>query len=155
MTAIEVEKIEAEVTFLSKAGGCGREIIPILNGNWYRPHVVIGDPNQRKVVLKSHTYEIENPDGSKSQHTTDNWSDEEYIGVMFDAGPVSFNFGMPIRVKLTLAFWPAPQYEKLQPDVTFTVREGSNVIGYGRVLSDRFAEPMDKTPRPEVWPPAV
>src|SRR5271154_3167659 len=67
MAAIDVQKIECEVTFLSKSdNGWGRDVIPILNGNFYRPHLVVGDPDQRKAILKTHTYEIENADGLKS-----------------------------------------------------------------------------------------
>jgi hypothetical protein len=109
MTAIDVQKIECEVTFLPKTEEGGRNIIPILNGNFYRPHLVIGDPAQRTAIVKTHTYEIENSDGSKSKHATDNWIDEEYIGIMFDAGPVNFEFGTPVCAKLTLLFWPNPQ----------------------------------------------
>jgi hypothetical protein len=117
-----------------------------LNGNLYRPHLVVGDPNQRIAIFKTHTYEVEHSPGLKIQHTTDKWIDEEYAGVMFDTGPEDAKFGEIIRVKLTLLFWPGPQYEKLQPGKTFTVREGHNVVGFGKVLDWLPIEPLSKRP---------
>ena len=146
MTDIEVHKVECEVTFLSKSEeGWGKTVKPILDGNWYRPHLVIGDPNQRKAILTTRTYEVENPDGSKRTAISDRWLAEEYAGVSFDTGPNDFEFDVSIRVKLSLMFWPGPQYEKVQPRATFTVREGATIVGFGKVLSKVFAEPMHRT----------
>lgn len=149
MSDIEIQKVECEVTFLPKSGeGWGKTVKPILNGNWYRPHLVIGDPNQREAVFTTHTYEVEHPDGSKSTHTTDRWIDEVYAGISFDSGPENFEFDKPVRTKVSLMFWPGPQYEKVQPGETFTVREGPTVVGFGKVLSKVFVEPIHQTPHP-------
>jgi len=149
MGAIDIQKIECEVTFLSRSSeGWGRTQKPLLNGNWYRPHLVLGSPHQRKVILTTHTYEVENPDGSKRTETTDRWINEEYIGVSFDTGPKDFEFDSPIQAKLSLMYSPGPQYEGLRPGKTFTVREGGTVVGFGRVLSEVFVEPIHKTPHP-------
>jgi hypothetical protein len=152
MTNIEIHKVECEVTFLSKSEeGWGKTVKPILNGNWYRPLLVIGDPNQRKAILTTRTYEVENPDGSKRRGTSDRWLAEEYASVSFDTGPNDFEFDVPIRVKLSLMPWPGPQYEKVQPGKTFTVREGPTVVGFGKVISEVFVEPTHQTPHP--WAP--
>jgi hypothetical protein len=34
---------------------------------------------------------------------------------------------------LTLMYFPHPMYDRLKPAVTFTVREGPKVVGYGTV----------------------
>jgi hypothetical protein len=148
MSANDAPKIECEVTFLAKSEeGWGRSTVPFLNGNTYRPHLVVGDPNQRQPILTTHSYEVENTDGSKSVRTTDKWIDEEYVGISFDAGPENAVLEESVRVKLILMFWPGPQYEKLQPGNKFTVREGGTVVGFGSILSAIFLEPMSGAPR--------
>ena len=54
--------IECEITFLTETEG-GRQSPPLLNG--YRPHFVVGDPNQREAIRGRH-------------HLT-----EDYLGVLF------------------------------------------------------------------------
>lgn len=73
-------------------------------------------------------------DGTTGESWTDRYLDEEYLGVMFEAGPTAPELETALSVRLLLIFWPHPNYEKLQPDITFTVREGPNVVGYGKVI---------------------
>jgi len=46
----EPPRIEAEVTFLLESEGGRKEPPQLLSGGQYRPHLVIGDPNQRQAV---------------------------------------------------------------------------------------------------------
>jgi hypothetical protein len=113
-----VPLIECAVTFLSAEEG-GRQVqfpADALSGDTYRPHLVIGDPSQRRAIaIGSHGI-------------------EEYIGVAFHKGPSLIEPGIEAKVLLSLMFHPHQAYDKLQPGVTFTVREGSQVIGFGRVV---------------------
>lgn len=111
------EIIECSVTFLSSDDG-GRKW-PFkkgaLSGDSYRPHIVIGDPSQRKAIL----------DGNRLV--------EEYLGVTFHSGPEEVKPGEALRVELLLLFYPHPAYDQLKSGVTFTVREGAQIVGYGSV----------------------
>src|ERR1700730_18203486 len=82
---------------------CHRE----LSGNTYRPHLVIGDPNQRQAIIA---------DGNRLT--------EEYIGIAFDDGPAVPEVDVEMVAVLTLMYFPHPMYDRLKPAVTFTVREG-------------------------------
>jgi len=106
------------VTFLSAEGGGRRAPFPAdaLSGDTYRPHFAIGDPSQRHAI------------------TVDNHGVEEYIGVAFHEGPSIVEPGVETKVLVSLMFHPHPVYDKLQPGVTFTVREGATVVGFGRVV---------------------
>lgn len=58
---------------------------------------------------------------------------EEYIGVTFHNGPTIPAVGTEMTVILTLLNYPKPAHYKLLPGVTFTIREGSEIVGYGAV----------------------
>jgi hypothetical protein len=112
----KLPRIECSITFLPMAEG-GRPSLPqFLSGNRYRPHLVIGDPSQREAKMK---------DGNRLP--------EEYIGVAFHEGPTTPDAGKELVVVLTLMYFPHPMYGKLHAGTTFTVREGSKVVGYGTV----------------------
>ncbi len=110
----ELVRIEAEVTFLSKSKG-GRETIPALFGCHYRPHIVIGNPNQRQAVVI----------GNEIQET--------YLGVAFLSSSKEVQFNESFLAELILMFYPHPAYESVIPDATFTIREGHIIVGYGKV----------------------
>lgn len=149
MADYQAQKLECTVTFLAKSDeGWGRMFVPTLNGNWYRPHLVAGDPGQRKAKLTTHSYEVEYADGSKGLRTSNNWIDEQYLGVSFDTAPDQVHLNEPIRLKLSLMFWPHPNYEVLQPGQHFTVREGATVVGFGEVIRWLPLEPLRETPNP-------
>ena len=57
-----------------------------------------------------------------------NFIDEVYLGVQFRSGRHT------ITVKLELIFYPAAGYNKLVPEVEFTIREGPEIVGYGKVI---------------------
>lgn len=107
--------IEAEVTFIPETEG-GRKTPPsFLSDCSYRPHIVIGDPNQRQAIL----------DG--------NFINEIYLGVAFKSNQENIEFNKPFLAELVLMHYPNPIYESLVPGITFTIREGAQIVGYGQV----------------------
>lgn len=108
--------IAAKITFLGAAEG-GRDVLPAkLSSGQYRPHIVI-DPNQLRAV------------------TADGVPEETYLGVTFVNGPAQVLPGQSFLAELVLMYWPNVKYEGLIPGVTFTIREGPQTVGYGRVES--------------------
>ena len=117
-TSHSLPLIECAVTFLTAEEGGRRARFPAnaLSGDGYRPHFVVGDPSQRHAI------------------TIDNHGVEDYIAVAFHKGPSVVEPGVETKVLVSLMFHPHPVYDKLQPGVTFTVREGSQVVGFGSVV---------------------
>src|SRR5262245_32176502 len=108
-------RITAQITFLPASEG-GRESLPNdFSGGQYRPHVVVGDPNQRKAVLVNSV------------------AQEKYLGVAFVGGPLEVVAGEPFLAEFALMYWPNVSYDSLVPDATFTLREGPHIIGFGTV----------------------
>ena len=112
----QLARIEAEVTFLPKSEGgrMGPQLLVSPNGS-YRPHIVVGDPKQRRAI------------------TAGNVIQETYLGVAFLSGPEKFEAGEPFSAELALIFYPHPAYDSLVPGATFTIREGPIVVGLGEV----------------------
>jgi hypothetical protein len=110
--------VECSVTFLTpKDGGRDHPLGPdALSGNRYRPHIVIGDPNQRHAITNDHGL-----------------SAEEYVGVAFHDGPALPEPGKEMKVVLTLMYFPHPMYDKLTRGATFTLREGAKVVAHGKI----------------------
>lgn len=108
--------IEAEVTFLSEVQG-GRSS-PITGKAPYRPHIVVGSPDQREAV------------------TRDNVIEETYLGVEFHPVELSIAPGESTTVTMFLLFQPiaVAEFAALQAGTTFTIREGAHIVGYGTVL---------------------
>jgi hypothetical protein len=126
--------MECEVTFLTEQEG-GRRSMPILSGGKYWPHVVVGDPSQRKVILTERMMPVEYADGTKGEEWTDKYIDEEYLGVRFESGPANGKLGEPLIVTLLVPFWSDdPIYKKLSPSATFTLREGGTIVGHRKML---------------------
>jgi hypothetical protein len=112
-------RLKAQITFLPASDG-GREVLPTdLSDGQYRPHLVVGDPNQRKDLLVNHE------------------GQEIYLGVAFVGGPANVFPGQPFVAELALMYWPDVPYDSLVPGATFTICEGRQVIGFGTV--DRVA----------------
>ena len=108
-------RITAQITFLPASEG-GREMLPIdFSGGQYRPHVVVGEPNQRKALV------------------VNNVAQEEYLGVAFVGGPADIVAGQSFPAELALIYWPNVSYESLVVGATFTLREGPHIIGFGTV----------------------
>ena len=122
--------IECDVTFLSPEEG-GRQAMPVLSGNVYRPLLVVGDPNQRLAKVESGVVEVECADGSHRKIRTDKFLSEEHLAVLFSAGSDLSVFGESAIVSLGL--FSSDNLEKLKPGTTFTIREGSKIVGFGKV----------------------
>lgn len=110
--------VEAEVTFLSTQEG-GRSTALRLDHPqaFYRPHVVVGDVRQRQAILGA-----------------DRVLAEEYLGVQFRRAAVVLAPGSSATVWMDLMYYPANTYERLVPGATFTIREGPQVVGCGKVV---------------------
>jgi len=110
--------IDADVHFISTAEGGRTHPLDLGHPSArYRPHVVVGDISQRVAIVDGHRLT------------------ETYLGVEFQPQNITLWPGGSARVRLGLMFYPAPEYDALQPGVTFTVREGVKVVGYGTVTS--------------------
>jgi hypothetical protein len=111
-------RIKAQITFLAASEG-GRTVIPTgFSDGKYRPHVVVGDPNQRKALL------------------VNNVAQETYLGVAFVAGPSNVVAGQSFIAELALMYWPNVSYDSLVSGATFTIREGPHIVGFGSVQSE-------------------
>jgi len=108
-----VPVVEAKLTLLPELPRGRRG----LSTGKYRPHIVIGPESQRVAIREG------------------NRLTENYLGVMFVGGPDSMEPGDSANVKLALMYFPEYPYEEVQPGMTFTVREGSLIVGYGVVKS--------------------
>lgn len=85
----------------------------------YRPHIVIGPPDQRKAKMQGNT------------------CIEPYRGVVIMDEYLQIEPGETTEVTMLLAYYEPPRliYEDVVPGATFTLREGPNIVGHGIVLS--------------------
>ena len=113
----QLPTINASVTFLSAAEG-GRSL-SAHNSNLYRPHLVVGDVNQRVPITSD--------DGRTLL--------ENHLGVCFTGNGEAFIPGQSCDVTLQLAYHPEVNYDQLMPGSTFTIREGGKIVGFGSVKS--------------------
>ncbi len=65
----QLARIDAEITLVLESEGGRKEPLMHLSGGGYRPHLVVGDPNQRQAI------------------TIGNEIQETYLGVAFLSGP--------------------------------------------------------------------
>ena len=125
--------VQLEITFLSTAEG-GRDTAPPQVGRApgkYRPHIVIGDPNQRKAIIV----------GNEIRET--------YLGVIFVSGPDEVRVGEPIEAEAELMYYPQPEHAAVVPGATFTIREGARIVGNGRVRNVLFPDDAEQIVGPE------
>jgi hypothetical protein len=111
--SLTVPVVEAKFTLLSELSHGRRG----LSTGKYRPHIVLGPESQRVAIREG------------------NRLTENYLGVMFVGGPDSMEPGDAANVKLALMCFPEYPYEEVRPGVTFTVREGPLIVGYGIIQS--------------------
>src|SRR4051794_13377399 len=112
--------IAAEITFIRAEDG-GRQTLPRLEGaDHYRPHLVVTGS------------------GSDSSAVDDaNVADADYLGVELLSTSEEFIPGEIANVEFQLLSSPAVNYARLQPGTQFTIREGSRIVGFGRVTGRR------------------
>ena len=85
----------------------------------YMPHIVLGDPSQREAI-----------------RGPENTIAERYLGVWISDTPEELVPGRPIEVSFRLMYWPqGERYEGIVPGATFTLREGSIIVGFGSILT--------------------
>jgi hypothetical protein len=60
---------------------------------------------------------------------------DRMLGVAFHDGPQVPLVGAEMRVAMALMYYPHPIYDELEPGVTFTVREGAQIVAYGTVCA--------------------
>lgn len=84
----------------------------------YRPHIVVGPPDQRQAKLQGNTIV------------------ERYQGVVFMDEYLQIEPGERVDVIMALAFYQQPDvlYENVVPGATFTLREGADIVGFGEIL---------------------
>jgi len=104
-----------EMTFLRPDEG-GRVQVPGPPFKDCAPHLVVQDPNVRRAIKKG-TMIVEN-----------------YLAVRLLSGPTEYEAGQAGIFHLELMHAPHVWYDVLQAGATFTVREGSRVIGYGTLI---------------------
>jgi len=111
------ERLKVRVKFFSEPNG-GRGNLPqdLLSCGSYRPHLVVGDPNQKRALV----------DGR-------NQSTEDYLGVIFvaQAGPLEVEKEISAEVE---TIYPQVNYSSLKKGAAFTIREGGSIVGNGQVL---------------------
>lgn len=112
---MDVPSIRARVMFKNTEGG-GRQHPPV-DTTEYRPHVVIGDRNQKEAHFAD--------DGRTLV--------EDYLAVVFTGDGQAMEFDKEWDVVLRL--WnDAADYSGLAPGATFTIREGGQIVESGEVL---------------------
>jgi hypothetical protein len=108
-----VPVLQAHVTLLPELSR-GRKLLAT---GQYRPHIVIGPQTQRMAIRDGKTVT------------------ENYLGIMFVGGPDILEPGESADVSLALMYFPEESYNEVVPGATFTIREGSFVVGFGVILS--------------------
>jgi hypothetical protein len=107
-----IPTIQAYVTLLADLER-GRN----LAHNTYRPHIVVG-PVSRPVADRTGIH-----------------PSERYLGVVFIGRDFQLKPGEAAEVTMALMYYPDALYEDVVPGASFTIREGTSVVGYGTVLS--------------------
>lgn len=121
------EMVEMELTFRSVSDG-GR-VIPngIFQNFRYRPHIVIGQPDQKAVIVS---------DGNRIT--------EIYLGVAFSNGPEHVEPSIPVITEAALIYWPNVDYSNVVSGATFTLREGGHIVGHGCIIK-RWNQGFEET----------
>lgn len=110
-------RVRVRLKLLTKEEG-GRDT-SIYDNSGYRPHIVIGNPDQHKLIIGEHEVGIEN-----------------YLGVSFLGNERILELGYQYEVELALIYHPEISYDAIIKGATFTVREGRRIVAFGEVLSN-------------------
>ena len=65
---------------------------------------------------------------------------EKYLGVWVTEAPDELSPGHTSEVTLKLMYWPEEKYTDVKAGATFTLREGPNIVGFGKVLNSAEAD---------------
>lgn len=104
--------------FSSDEGGRSTLFPDMLSKGIYRPHLVVGDP-----------------DNKIAEKDSDNKLIEDYLGVEFISQSSSLVADKDIIAKVRLIY-SGVDYSALTKNATFTIREGGKIVGNGIVLDD-------------------
>jgi translation elongation factor EF-Tu-like GTPase len=115
MQVDQASDLVVEMTFLRHEEG-GRVQLPGPPFRDYAPHLVVQNLEVRQATIKN---------GSCI---------DDYLGVRFISGPEEYEAGQSARFRLQMIYTPLKSYDALQPGVTFTVREGYRIVGFGVVI---------------------
>jgi len=109
-------ELKVKVKFFSEENG-GRKQLPkdLLSIGTYRPHFVVGDPEQKEAIVDEN-----------------NTSQENYLGIAFISQVGDLKAEKEIEAVIT-AVYSEVVYSSLVSGTTFTIREGGNIVGNGRV----------------------
>ena len=111
------KELKVKVKFFSETNG-GRKLLPenLLSVGTYRPHFVVGDPEQRKAIIDKN-----------------NTCYENYLGVAFISQQGTLKVEKEIEA-VVVTLYPGVDYSRLVTGATFTIREGPHVVGNGKVI---------------------
>ena len=111
------KELRVKVKFYSEENG-GRNQLPedLLSVGTYRPHFVVGDPEQKKAIVNEN-----------------NVGQEVYLGVSFSSQEGALKPEHEINAVVS-TIYPDVDYSALVTGATFTIREGQKVVGNGKVL---------------------
>ena len=110
-------RVELSLTVLAKSEG-GRNA-PIIDQEQYMPHIVIGDPNQRRATVDD-----------------DGCCNEDYLGVRLLGNGEVLMPGAEWRICVALMYYPDVDYSAVTKGARFTMREGGRVVAFGEVVGD-------------------
>lgn len=110
------QRLKVRVTLFSVRNG-GRPVPPdVLACGSYRPHLVVGDPNQKRAQVDEKNQSIEN-----------------YLGVNFLTQDEPLEPEKTISAEIETVY-AGVDYSALKKGATFTIREGGSIVGNGEVL---------------------
>jgi hypothetical protein len=115
---VSVPVIEVELTLLPTSEGGRKAPVNLkeYDNLRYMPHIVIGDATQRQPITINGNVII-----------------EKYLGVSWRRENPKVAPGETAVVLLDLMYYPHLDYHEVTPGAEFTLREGGQVVGYGRV----------------------
>lgn len=109
--------VSARVTFLSEADGGRRH--PAINDRRYRPSIVFGDVSQRQAIFGDDGRTLVEP----------------YRMTAFAGDGKELLADIPYVTEMVVTYYPGLSgYEAPESGDTFTIREGSKIVGFGEIL---------------------
>ena len=111
------KELRVRVKFFSKYDG-GRTELPkdLLSSGNYRPHFVVGSPDQKQAIADENNVGL-----------------EDYLGVVFIKSRGSLMAEQELEASVSLLY-PGVDYSALKKEATFTIREGGKIVGNGKII---------------------